>query len=212
LTVPNPDLRPERALSEEIALVHRFENGRVRLSLFQENVRDALISQSAPLVAGSTTLFNYVQNVGETRSRGIALVADVQDVGIQGFDLSGSMTYVDPKVLHDPSFLPAVGKQIPQVPKFRATVVATYRPDAKWTLTLAGRYSDRVYATIDNSDPIAHTFQGFDGYFVMDARVVYDVDRHWSAAVGVDNLNNRKYFLYHPFPQRTVVLELKYRY
>ena len=28
--------------------------------------------------------------------------------------------------------------------------------------------------------------------------------------VGIDNLNNDKYFLFHPFPQRTVVAELKF--
>jgi len=42
--------------------------------------------------------------------------------------------------------------------------------------------------------------------------VSYQVDSHWSAALEVDNLNNRKYFLYHPFPQRTVMGEIKYRY
>jgi iron complex outermembrane receptor protein len=38
------------------------------------------------------------------------------------------------------------------------------------------------------------------------------VDRHWSAAAGIDNVNNRKYFLFHPFPQRTVYAELRYTY
>ena len=43
-----------------------------------------------------------------------------------------------------------------------------------------------------------------------DARVRYQVRKNWSAAVGVDNLNNDKYFLFHPFPQRTAVAELKF--
>ena len=30
--------------------------------------------------------------------------------------------------------------------------------------------------------------------------------------VGVDNLNNRKYFLFHPFPQRTVSAELRHSF
>jgi iron complex outermembrane receptor protein len=212
LTVPNPNLKPERAVAGELALERRFKDGRVRLSVFQENITDALSSQSAPLVANSTTLFNYVQNVDETRARGVELIADVEDFGVSGLGLSGSLTYVDPKVLRDPVFPAAIGKQIPQVPKFRATLVATYRPDDRWAFTVAGRCSDRTFATIDNSDPITHTYQGFDGYFVLDARVLYQLNRQWSAAVGVDNLNNRKYFLFHAFPQRTVSLELKYRY
>jgi iron complex outermembrane recepter protein len=72
--------------------------------------------------------------------------------------------------------------------------------------------SARVYATIDNTDVYTHTYQGFDDYFVVDARVNYQLDEHWSAAVGVDNLNNHKYFLFHPFPQRSFVGELRYAF
>ena len=77
-------------------------------------------------------------------------------------------------------------------------------------LTLAGRYSDRSFGTIDNSDPNSHTFQGFDGYMVLDVRAHYWIDNNWSASAGVDNLNNDKYFLYHPFPQRSFVMEIHY--
>jgi iron complex outermembrane receptor protein len=37
-------------------------------------------------------------------------------------------------------------------------------------------------------------------------------DRQWSDAAGIDNLNNRKYFPFHPFPRRTIAAELKNRY
>jgi len=40
--------------------------------------------------------------------------------------------------------------------------------------------------------------------------VRYQIRKDWSAALGIDNLNNEKYFLFHPFPQRTVVAELKF--
>src|SRR4029079_16220202 len=129
-----------------------------------------------------------------------------QDVLIRGLSLQGSVTYVDPRIVSDPAFTPAIGKRIPQVPSWRGTLVATYRPDDTWSYTIAARYSSRVYATIDNSDIVTHTYQGFDPYFVVDARVSYRIDEHWTAAVGIDNLNNRKYFLFHPFPQRSAIL------
>nr|WP_296000146.1 TonB-dependent receptor [Rugamonas sp.] len=47
---------------------------------------------------------------------------------------------------------------------------------------------------------------------MADVRVHYQISRQWSAAAGVDNLNNRNYFLYHPFPQRTLFTELKFNY
>jgi iron complex outermembrane receptor protein len=99
---------------------------------------------------------------------------------------------------------------VPNVPTWRATLAATWRPDDRWAYTLAARYSSRMFSTIDNSDINPATFQGFQSYFVMDARVHLQLDRHWGAALGVDNLNNRQYYLFHPFPQRTFYAELKY--
>jgi iron complex outermembrane receptor protein len=69
-----------------------------------------------------------------------------------------------------------------------------------------------VWATIDNTDIYPHTYQGFESFFVVDARVRYQLAKQWSAALGIDNLNNRKYFLFHPFPQRTVLAELRLSY
>ena len=91
-------------------------------------------------------------------------------------------------------------------------MVATYSPTARWDVTLAARYSDRSFATIDNSDHYANTYQGFSGYVVADAHVHWKVTPHRAAGLGVDNLGGRSYFLFHPFPGRTVVADLKYAY
>jgi len=217
LSVPNPNLNPERADSYELSAAYIMSDGRARLSFFEEDVADALISQSTPLPPGSTstapisnTLFNFVQNVDRVRSRGIEAVVDRNDVLFDGLALSGGITFVNSRVAADAAFPNAVDKRTPQVPKWRASLVATYRPDDAWAFTLAARYADRSFGTIDNSDIVSHTYQGFEGYLVLDARAHYEIDNHWSAAFGIDNLNNRKYFIFHPFPQRTFLLELKY--
>lgn len=212
LTVPNPDLKPERALSTETAVEWRDGAGRVRLSLFTEDVSDALISQTAPLVPGSPTLFSYVQNVDRVRSRGAELAFERQDLLVQGLSLSGSVTYVDARVRRDGAFPAAQGKRLPQVPRWRATLVATWRPARPLAFTLAARYADRSYGTIDNSDVFAHAYQGFDGYLVADARAAWQVTDRWSLAAGADNLGGRDYFVFHPFPQRTAYAELRYAF
>jgi iron complex outermembrane recepter protein len=210
LTVPNPNLKPERADSYELAAEYKTDVTRLRLSLFREDIANALLSQSAPLVAGSTTLFSYVQNVDRTRAQGVELVGDQKDVLIDRLDLSGSITYVDGRTVKDTAFPNAVGKYIPQLPKLRAEVVASYRATDDLTLSLAGHYSDRSYGTIDNSDPTSTTFTGFSEFMTLDARVRYQVDDNWSIAAGIDNITDDKYFEYHPFPQRTFVMEIHY--
>ena len=136
-------------------------------------------------------------------------MADQYDAFIPGLELMGSLTAVDARITVDSAFAAAVNKFLPQVPKLRANAMATYRLD-KWAFTLGARYSDRSFGTIDNSDPVSQTYQGFAGYFVVDARIRYKVDQNWNLSFGVDNLNNDKYFLFHPFPQRTFVMEVHY--
>lgn len=210
LTVPNPNLRPERASSYELAAERATGSGRVRLSFFEEDIASALLSQSAPLLPGSNTLFNFVQNVDRTQVRGVEFFIDQYDVFISGLELMASLTAADGRIRQDNAFAAAVGKFIPGVPKLKANAVATYRPDDSWSFTLGARYSDRSFGTIDNSDPVSQTYQGFAGYFVVDTRVKYRVNDSWSVSAGIDNLNNDKYFLFHPFPQRTFLMEIHY--
>ncbi len=49
----------------------------------------------------------------------------------------------------------------------------------------------------------------FDPFFVLDARVRYQMAKAVSAELGVDNLTGAKYFLFHPFPGRTFIAGLK---
>ena len=85
-----------------------------------------------------------------------------------------------------------------------------YRPNPKRTYTLAGRCSSQVYTTLDNVDVHYNTDQGFSEWFVMETHLNYALNQNWSGSLGVDNLLDRKYFLFHPFPQRTFVVGAKY--
>jgi iron complex outermembrane receptor protein len=211
LTVPNPNLRPERASSYELAAERSTGSGRLRLSLFEEDMTSALLSQSAPLVPGSNTLFSFVQNVDRTQVRGVEFLIDQYDVFLPGLELMASVTAADGRIRQDNGFAAAVGKFLPGVPKLKANAVATWRPNQELSFTLGARYADRSFGTIDNSDPISQTYQGFAGYLVADVRARYQMDEHWNIALGVDNLNNDKYFLFHPFPQRTFVMEVHFQ-
>jgi iron complex outermembrane recepter protein len=212
LTVPDPNLRPERARSAELAGMRTSRSGHVRLSLFGESIRNALISQTAPLVPGSTALFGFVQNVEHVRTTGVELAFERRGLGLPELDLSGSVTLTRPKILEDAAFPAAEGKDLPQVPRRRATLVLTWRESETASLTLAGRYSSRSFGTIDNSDIVTHTFQGFESYLVADARANFRIGEHWNAAFGIENLTNEKYFLFHPFPQRSFTAELTHRW
>ncbi|MNT13283.1 TonB dependent receptor [compost metagenome] len=204
----NPELRPERSWTAELSAERDLKrwgvDGVLRTTLFFEHTKDALYTQAL------TNLVSTVQNVDAIRTRGLEVAINTVDAGIQGLDLGGSLTLTDSKITANRGFPASVGRDQPRVPKVRASLLATYRPDAKWSYTVGARYSGRQYGTLDNSDPNGMAFMGFSKFFVVDARIRYRIDRQWSAAVGIDNLNNRTYWAFHPYPQRTFVAELKF--
>ena len=218
-TSPDPNLRPDNVLASELRVNRALSNGNVQVALFQDDVHDAIISQFLPLVQGSATLFSYLSNVDHVRARGVEASFVVNDVGMRGLDLSGSVTALDAKTLElsgrASATAPAgsaVGKQLPNIPKWRGNLVSTYRANERFVVSLAGRYSTKMFTTLDNADVNPNTYGGFTEWFVMDAHANLKVDRHWSGSLGVDNLLNRKYFLFHPFPQRTLAASLKYAF
>lgn len=210
-SVPNPDLRPERARSLELSIEQHDAHGSTRLSLFNEVVKDALVSQTGPLPVTPVQVGTFVQNVEETRARGIELAAQRNDI-VPRVDLSGSVTYVDAVTSKDAAFPAAVGKLLPSVPRWKATVVGTWRPVDALSLTAAMRYASRNYGSLDNSDVVGNTYQGFYKYLVVDLRAQVRIDKRMELGLGVDNVNNDKYFLFHPFPQRSFTADVKLKF
>jgi len=201
----DPNLKPEQALSGELTAERELGNGLLRISYFQENASDALYSQT-----NLATNVTNIQNIDRIRTRGLELAYQGVDVGLRGLDLTGSITYANSVITQNDANPAMVGNKQPRVPNWRATVSATYRQTPQLSYALAGRYSGRQYNTLDNSDGNADTYGGASTFFVLDVRLRYKVDRQWSAAVGIDNLTNRQYYVAHPYPQRTLSAELKY--
>jgi iron complex outermembrane receptor protein len=218
LAIPNPNLRPESVLSEEIAIERRFVDGKVRLSFFNENVHDALISQLTSLNDGTTRTATFTTNVEATRARGVELAARKDNVGFHGLETFGSVTYTDARIVSDPSFVStigstsAVGKRVPNIPLWRVTAGATYRPNAYWAFTAALRYSSKQYSTLDNTDTVQNVFQAFDPFTVVDLRALYKFSETATASFGIDNVGNAKYTLFHPFPQRTYLADVRIKF
>ncbi|HEY1151138.1 MAG TPA: TonB-dependent receptor [Pseudoduganella sp.] len=200
----DPNLRAEKSWTSELTAERLTAKGSLRATVFRETTRDALYSQ--PL----TPTVSTVQNVGKIRTTGLELSQQEDEVLVHGLSVSSSLTYADSKIVRNDRLPASVGKRQPRVPDWRATFLASYHVGQHWTTSLGARYSGRQYGMLDNSDPNGFSYTGVSDYFVVDARVRYRFDRNWSASIGVDNLNNRKYWAFHPYTQRTVSAELKY--
>jgi len=120
------------------------------------------------------------------------------------------VTWTDSRITRNDRFPASVGKWQPRIPEWRAAGVATYRANDRLAVTLAARYSGKQFSTLDNSDPNGFAYQGASKYFTADLRTTYRFSKQWSGAFGIENLNNYKYWNFHPYPQRTLVAELKF--
>ncbi|HVY34372.1 MAG TPA: TonB-dependent receptor [Caulobacteraceae bacterium] len=205
LTNPNPGLQAEQAASYELALEKSSDIADLRISIFSESIRNALISQLN--IATNTT---YIQNVDQTRAEGVELAASRQNL-LPKIDVSGSLTYVNAITAKDTANPAAVGKLLPSVPHWKGSMTVSWRPTDFLTLSTAARFTSRNFANLANDDTVGNTYQGFYQYLVVDARAVWKVNDHFDLSVGVDNLNNDKYFLFHPFPQRSFFAQVNWK-
>jgi iron complex outermembrane receptor protein len=207
----DPTLKPEKSWTTEWSAERVLEEGRglMRATAFHERTVDALYSQTNTLITPNIT---NIQNVDEIHTNGLELAYQASDVFTRGLDLVASLTYADSIIVKNDKFPLSVGKWQPRVPKWRANFVASYRPNEKLSTSFGVRYSGKQYSALDNSDTNAFTYFGFSSFLVADVRVRYQLARQWSASLGIDNLNNKKYWAFHPYTQRSVVAELKFDY
>lgn len=211
--INDPNLRPERSWTSELTAEKDLGAGQLRVTFFNEDTRDALYSQTTFDAAANRNI-SRVQNIARIRTNGLELAYNGSNVLARGLDLSGSLTYADSVIKANQGFVvtpgDTLGKRQPNIPKWRATALASYRVDERWTASLGARYSGPQFRTLNNADVNGFTYQGVSKYFTVDARVRMQINRQWSAAFGIDNLNNYQFWNFHPYPQRSYSAELKF--
>lgn len=204
----NPNLQPEDDLSKELSAEWAHWNGVFRFSLFQDDVKNTIFSQTDTTVIPNVTNF---QNIGKVRSRGVETSYSGQDVLVRGLDLLASVAYTQSKIIANAQNPASVGKYFYRIPLWRADLAATYHFDERAALTLAARYSGRQYNTLTNTDTNPDVFGGTSSYTVADAKFTFRPTKLSEIGIGVDNLFDARYFVYHPYPGRTFYVEAKLR-
>lgn len=216
----NPNLKEEEVISAELTIERRFENGLVRASLFHESKFDALISQTvgtgAAVPFGNGTCgvnaCSFIQNIDHVRTNGIELSTIWENVGFHGLDILANATFTDAEILNNGLNTATNGNKPVRIPKQQYKVAATYHQSNNLTYSVAARYSGRQYNTLDNSDNNPDTFGGTSKFFFVDVKANYKFADSFTASVGVDNLNNYQAYVFHPYPQRTGYVQLKFDY
>ncbi|AGR72998.1 TonB-dependent receptor [Burkholderia pseudomallei] len=203
----NPNLQPEKAIDWDFTAERDVGFGVVRASVFQSDLRNSIYSQTT--LAGASTYTN-VSNVDRVRVRGVELAFSGQDVALKGLDVDANVSATNAQTLADAANPNYVGARWPRIPRMRANLLASYRFDEHWMTSVGVRYSGRQYNALDNSDMNPGVYGGTSSFMVVDLKARYRFDRHWLASFGIDNVTDRRYYVFHPYPGRTFYGELKW--
>ncbi|MBI5752322.1 MAG: TonB-dependent receptor [Hydrogenophilales bacterium] len=202
----DPNLKPENAFSKDLTFERYYGHGTLRMSLYEEDVNDAIMSQTNTTVSPNVT---NIQNIDRVRTRGVEVAYGGTNVFVQGLDINPSVAYNQAKTLENAKYPASEGKYFYRVPLWRANLMVTYRQTPQLSYTFAARHSGRQYNTLDNSDTNPDTFGGTSSYTVFDLKLKYQARKDVTFGFGVENLTDERYFVFHPYPGRTFFAELK---
>lgn len=204
-----PSLRPENVDAWELAGEFRRGGTFARLSGFLTDNSDAIASQNECVDATCVTRTTWNDNIGKVRIWGTEAVVEQRNAFLEGLDLAGSATLAFSRILENAAQPAYVGNQWPRIPRWRAKATASYHFDEKWTAAMGLRYSSGGYNNLDNSDTNWGVYGESSPYLTLDTKLTWKVAEHWGVAFGIDNLTNAKYYVAHPYPQRTFFSEIK---
>ncbi|MDC8757289.1 TonB-dependent receptor [Janthinobacterium fluminis] len=209
IVVNDPNLRPEKSKALELFAERRFDNGSLRASLYQDDIRDTIWSQQNLAVFPIVT---NVQNVGRVRSRGLELAGQVDELGVKGLSLEANIAFSRSTILENAGNPATVGKTWVRIPRVRSATVLTYAPGAAWSASATYRYSGRQFNEMDNADFNPDTYGGLSRQKQLDLRLLLRLGRGVELSAGIDNVNDNRAYQGHPFPGRTLFTEVRYAF
>lgn len=185
--LPNPGLKPERAVNYQIGGSHELFDGAVRIggAVFYSDIKDAI----QPIAVGGTLVQN--QNVGQGETYGFEISGE-WDV-MPALTLGGNYTYLH-RSLDDPQ---RPGLKPVGTPEQLAYLYAHWRPLQRLTITPGIELSDSRWS----SNRFEDVFTSVSGFTLFNLNVEYEFNNRTSVSVGIRNLFDKNYELADGYPE-----------
>ncbi|KMS55201.1 TonB-denpendent receptor [Novosphingobium barchaimii LL02] len=200
----DPALKPERSTDANLLLAHDFGPVKLTASAFWQRVKNTIFSFTGFNQNGVTT--SSYKNIDRTRQYGLELIAEARDVAIPGLDVDANLAWIDSVTLRNDAAPAAEGVQFPRIPRWRINGNMRYRVADPVLVSIGVRYASRPNTDLfglQRGDTYGYTSE----LFALDARISWDVTPALRVSAGVDNITNDRAWVYHPYPQRSFLLE-----
>lgn len=178
----NPFLKPEKSESFDIGYEYSFSKGGIfKLYAFQNEITD--------MISSKTISATYVEriNIGKSRIKGIEAAFNIPLP--YNFKLNSNYTYMDSKVIDNPTDLASVGKQLTSIPKEMANIGISY-DNKKFFGSLNYQYASKRYFNTSNNDIIEGVYGAYDAYNILNAKLGYRYNDNVTLSLAVSNLTD----------------------
>jgi iron complex outermembrane receptor protein len=204
----DPNLKPERSTDANLLVAHDFGGVKLTASAFWQRVRDTIFAFYGFNQNGVSTS-NY-KNIDVTRQYGLELIAQTHDVLVPGLDIDANAAWIDSVTVRNDAAPTAEGVQFPRIPRWRLNGNLRYRVAPPVLVAIGVRYASRPNTDLfglQRGDTYGYTSE----LFALDAKVSWDVNAQLRLSAGVDNITNDRAWVYHPYPQRSFLVEAGWR-
>jgi outer membrane receptor protein involved in Fe transport len=193
LTLANNQLGPERLRGGEVGVqVTPLHSLAWRTTWFDNRITDPV--SNVTLSASGANVTQQRKNLGATRVSGIQTSVDYR-IGAT-WKVSGAYIHERARITENPSNTALIGKLLPQVPRHRATLQASfinarYLTASVEVLAMSRQFDDDLNARVVPG----YTEAGLPGYAMVSVSASRAVGRRIDAFVGVQNLFNQEYIV-----------------
>ncbi|HEY6527464.1 MAG TPA: TonB-dependent receptor [Cellvibrionaceae bacterium] len=205
----DPNLKPETSKDLNLILRHELPQARITGSIFYQDVSDFIFTLERINAAGAKV--SLFKNIDEVRQTGAELIIETFDLGLEGLNVDINFAYIDDKIIKNTLMPNSEGNQFPRIPYWRINAQTRYAINDDWRLAWGVRYASRPNSNLEATQR-GDTFGYASEQLINDARISWQTNTETELSFGIDNINNNKAWAFHPFPQRTYLLELKWHH
>ncbi len=208
-SVANASLGPEQGLHHNIEISRSLGNGNISVNLFSENIDDVIFSQTGTV--GGTSLRTFLP-VTEVTTHGADFTVQQYNLFNTNIDMRFNLSYLDSEITRNDPNRALEGNEFPRMPEWRSNLLLTWHVNGRWDVGGGIRYASDSFGDLDNGDTAGNVFGAHDEFTFVNFKTSYRFNKNLKLALGVDNVTNEIAYVHHPWPGRTLFLEVELDY
>ncbi len=210
----NPELGPEDGLHQNLMLDRALDGGYLRVNIFQDRIRDVIESQTDRISGGpndGVSVMTFVP-VDQVDTHGVELILNQTGFVFDQLDVRFNLTWAESEIVENRADPSIEGNHSPRMPPWRSNLLSTWHLSPQWQISANLQYADSSYGRLDNTDTARRVYGAQDSFTRLGLKANWQWSPSLRFGIGMDNVTNRIDYVAHPWPGRTVYLNMGYDY